>query len=307
VLALGAGFHPYLTGRENIYVNGAILGMSRSEIEAKIESIIKFAGIGDFIDAPLSTYSSGMRVRLGFSIAIATKPDLLLLDEVIAVGDRAFKARCYNELDKMAGNTAIIYVSHHMPKVERVCSDIMVLDHGKIRFQSGEVSKGIEYYLSQFAPDQVSISGSGEARVDNFRLSSGEGLVSDEGPFEMNYLDDLLMEFALSLDSRVQNALVKVSFYDKEFNVISTSFSNLCDFEIKNSSSQIELFTRFPKLQLSPGAYCVFLAIRDQDSGKVLVKYHNIAELRIVGNFNAYAPFHLRSEWGLRKPNETEV
>ena len=101
LISLGAGFHPHMTGRENIYLNDAILGMSHKEIDSKIGSILNFAELGDFIEAPISTYSSGMRVRLGFSIAIAIKPDILLLDEVLAVGDRNFKAKCYREIDKL--------------------------------------------------------------------------------------------------------------------------------------------------------------------------------------------------------------
>ena len=114
LIALGAGFHPYFSGRENIYLNGAILGISRGELDAQFDKIVEFSEIGDFIDAPVATYSSGMRVRLGFSVAIAMKPDVLLIDEVLAVGDLGFKVKCLNEINELMKNAAVIFVSHSM-------------------------------------------------------------------------------------------------------------------------------------------------------------------------------------------------
>jgi lipopolysaccharide transport system ATP-binding protein len=107
LISVGAGFHAHMTGRENIYLNGSILGLSREEIDSKFEEITDFAEIGDFLDAPVATYSSGMRIRLGFSIATAIEPDVLLLDEILAVGDAKFRNKCYNRIGKMQNNTWI--------------------------------------------------------------------------------------------------------------------------------------------------------------------------------------------------------
>lgn len=118
LIAVGAGFHPHMTGRENIYLNGTILGMTRKEIDSKFEDIVEFAEIGDFLDAPVSTYSSGMRMRLGFSIAIAVKPSFLLIDEMLAVGDLRFRTKCLNQLNHMKKRgVSFILVSHNMTNI----------------------------------------------------------------------------------------------------------------------------------------------------------------------------------------------
>lgn len=133
LLQLGAGFHPELTGRENIYLNATLLGHKRTEIEEKIDEIIAFAEIGDFIETPLRTYSSGMQARLGFSVATAWQPDILILDEVLSVGDMEFQQKCYQRMSSFRANGAtVLMVSHNMKRVETICERAMWIDHGKI-------------------------------------------------------------------------------------------------------------------------------------------------------------------------------
>jgi homopolymeric O-antigen transport system ATP-binding protein len=133
LIEVGSGFHPELTGRENIYLSGSILGMRRREITDKLSSIIEFAGVRQFIDTPVKRYSSGMYVRLGFSIAAHLQPDILLLDEVLAVGDAAFQAKCYDRIRKMKSNgTTIVFISHDLTAVEFLCDRAMLLSGGKI-------------------------------------------------------------------------------------------------------------------------------------------------------------------------------
>ncbi len=131
LIALGAGFNPILTGRENVYVNGAVLGLSKREISERIDEIIDFAEIGDFIEAPVQSYSSGMQVRLGFAVATAMKPDVLLLDEVLAVGDAEFQAKCYRRIGKILEDTAVVLVSHFPHHVRKVCDTAMWLSKGR--------------------------------------------------------------------------------------------------------------------------------------------------------------------------------
>jgi ABC-type polysaccharide/polyol phosphate transport system ATPase subunit len=159
LIALGAGFNPILTGRENIYVNGAVLGLTRREIDEKIEEIIDFSEIRDFIDAPVQSYSSGMAVRLGFSIATHCHPDVLLLDEVLAVGDAGFQAKCFNVLAKFRENgTAFILVSHNMHHISRHCDQVLYLKRGGI-VHLGGVETGIEHFLKDMHSQEASSSG----------------------------------------------------------------------------------------------------------------------------------------------------
>jgi len=151
LIAVGAGFHPHMTGRENIYLNGTILGMTRREIDGQLDDIIAFADIGDFLEAPVSTYSSGMRVRLGFAIAIHSEPDILLVDEILAVGDIGFQLKCFNRLGELRQKgVATVLVTHNLHHITTFCTKVLVLNKGKKIF-AGNVEEGLEVYKKTFS------------------------------------------------------------------------------------------------------------------------------------------------------------
>jgi ABC-2 type transport system ATP-binding protein len=147
LLELGSGFHPELSGRENVYLNGSILGMSRRDIDARFDAIVDFAGIGGFIDQPVKNYSSGMYVRLGFSVAINVDPDILLVDEVLAVGDAAFQERCLEKFAEFrrAGKTTVL-VSHAMGSLRQLCDQAAWLEHGRL-VRAGPASELVDRYV----------------------------------------------------------------------------------------------------------------------------------------------------------------
>lgn len=148
LIGVGAGFHPMLTGKENIYINGVILGMSQKEIDRKFESIVEFADIGDFLDTPVKNYSSGMLVRLGFALAIFCEPDILLVDEVLAVGDQKFQEKCLKKLKDIAvSETTLLFVSHDMTAIRQLCHKTMILSCGRVRDLLPS-EKAIEKYLA---------------------------------------------------------------------------------------------------------------------------------------------------------------
>lgn len=151
MLALAAGFHPELTGRENIYFNGAILGLGAADMRENIDRIVDFSELSDFIDAPVKTYSDGMLMRLGFSIAVETDPDILLIDEVLAVGDAEFQEKCYDRIEafKRAGRT-IVFVTHDLQAARRVASRAVWLSAGKI-LADGSTVEVIDQYLHSLA------------------------------------------------------------------------------------------------------------------------------------------------------------
>ena len=150
MLEVGTGFHPELTGRENIYLNGAILGMSKEEVDRKIEDIIDFSECRQFIDTPVKRYSSGMYVKLAFSVAAHLDSEILIMDEVLAVGDMKFQQKCLRKMQDVAENEGrtILYVSHNMNTIRQLCDRCIVLDKGKLIFQ-GNVEKAIEIYMNQ--------------------------------------------------------------------------------------------------------------------------------------------------------------
>ena len=187
LIALGAGFNPILTGRENIYVNGAVLGLSKKEIDAKYDEIVDFAEIGEFIDAPVQSYSSGMNVRLGFAIATALNPDVLLLDEVLAVGDANFQAKCYRRIGNVLKNSAVILVSHYAHHITKICDKAILLDHGRSRLCGAPTDVLIEYNseigrLSAQPTEPLTILG---AEVSSAKISWASPKVDHGGKLEI--------------------------------------------------------------------------------------------------------------------------
>jgi ABC-2 type transport system ATP-binding protein/lipopolysaccharide transport system ATP-binding protein len=154
LIELGAGFHPEISGRENIFINGIMLGLSKKEITEKFDDIVRFAELEEFIDAPVKTYSSGMHMRLGFSVAINVNPDILLIDEVLAVGDASFVPKCLDRIDDFRRRKkTILFVSHDLSTVEKICDRVIWLKNGKIQTM-GEPKRVVDAYLQDIAEKQ---------------------------------------------------------------------------------------------------------------------------------------------------------
>lgn len=180
LLEVGTGFHPELTGRENIFLNGAILGMTKNEIRSKFDEIVDFAEVESFLDTPVKRYSSGMYVRLAFAVAAHLDPEILVIDEVLAVGDAAFQKKCLGKMrDVASGGRTVLFVSHNMPMVKRLCSRAIVLENGNPTF-NGEVEQGIQFYINQSKAlseerplsAREDRSGNGKLRFTEVRISS---------------------------------------------------------------------------------------------------------------------------------------
>ena len=188
LIEVGSGFHPELTGRENVYLSGSILGMRRREITEKLERIVEFAGVHAFIDTPVKRYSSGMYLRLGFSIAAHLEPDILLLDEVLAVGDAAFQMKCLDRISELhrQGRT-IVFISHDLAAVERLCSLVLLLRRGQIvaagraRDVIDEYEKGGSTYSETEPQVQAHAILSGEVEITSVECFGADGRPGGEG------------------------------------------------------------------------------------------------------------------------------
>lgn len=157
LIATGAGFHPQLTGRENVFLNAAVLGMSDAETRRKFDDIADFADLGKFLDSPVGHYSSGMTARLGFSVAIHVDSDIFLADEVLAVGDKPFKKKCLEKMQEIRdGGRTLFYVSHAAGAVRRMCDRVLVLEKGKLAFDGG-VDEGIKFVKYDGGPDEENV------------------------------------------------------------------------------------------------------------------------------------------------------
>lgn len=173
LLELGAGFHPELSGRENIYLNASILGMTTKEVDARFDEIVDFAGLERFIDTPVKNYSSGMYVRLGFSVAVQADPDVLMIDEVLAVGDESFQRKCNERLSELRNSgTTIVVVSHSLGTLRNICDRVAWLEHGDLR-GVGDTSEMIDRYLGEVEVDR------GTPPAEGARWGSGEVLIDE--------------------------------------------------------------------------------------------------------------------------------
>ncbi len=189
MLEVGTGFNGEMTGRENIYMNGAILGMTKAEIDAKMEQIIEFSEVRDFIDTPVKRYSSGMYVKLAFSVAAHLDSEIMIMDEVLAVGDMAFQKKCLDKMREAANGEGrtVLYVSHNMNTIRQLCDRCIVLDKGKVVFE-GDVEKAIEVYMGTLGSTKVYYEYTRQQRsnarsTEDFKLSSLR-ILSDDGVFE---------------------------------------------------------------------------------------------------------------------------
>jgi ABC-type polysaccharide/polyol phosphate transport system ATPase subunit len=206
LLELGAGFHPELTGRENIFLNGSILGLTKKQLSRRFDEIVDFAGLEQFIDIPVKNYSSGMYVRLGFSVAINVDPDILLVDEVLSVGDAEFQRKCAEKFDELieSGKTVVI-VSHALDTIRNLADTVAWLEHGELR-RLGKSSEVIDEYLTETHADRTSDGahgqrwGTGEARIEKLELLDASGQpvkrvrTGDTVVFRLHYKSDALVQ-----------------------------------------------------------------------------------------------------------------
>jgi lipopolysaccharide transport system ATP-binding protein len=300
LISVGAGFHPHMTGRENIYLNGSILGMTREEIDAKSQGIVDFADIGYFLDAPVSTYSSGMRVRLGFSIAMSIEPDLLLLDEILAVGDAGFRAKCYDATGELMKNAAIVFVSHNMSAINRICDSVAVMENGSLRHFS-DTGEGIEHYLTSMK-DSLTSKGmkhsNGQVNIDNIRLRGVDG--SDE----VRIGEHFEVSFEITLESEIKEAIIYIHILSR-WDQSSLAFSSNIQHPLKNKGKKQFIRFAVPQLTMSPGDYSLSIVIHEVENHIQLLWYHGILPFTVEGKSCFRAPVTLLGDWEIiDKPHD---
>lgn len=210
LIALGAGFNPILTGRENIYINASILGLSKKETDSKLEDIIQFSGINKSIDSPVQTYSSGMQVRLGFAVATALAPDIILLDEVLAVGDAIFRNKCYQRLGERKQTSCAIFVSHNMSQIELFCNKVIVLSEGHVVFE-GTTREGISIYENLIENDEVD-----DIKVFEKITLPLKDVNIHFDTTKVSYENYLTLRLNITSECFISKAILKIVFYDQQ-------------------------------------------------------------------------------------------
>lgn len=278
LIALGAGFNPILTGRENIYVNGAVLGLTKRQIDAKLEEIIDFADIREFIDSPVQSYSSGMQVRLGFSIATSVEPDVLLLDEVLAVGDIAFRVKCFERVGRLLKKAAVILVSHNMAQIPRLCNRILYSDRGRGTLFSS-VEEGINAYLMAHNSRNGCKQDEAEMLVSGITSARISVTPSETVTFEkvsVSVTIEAYQPFKVGLV--VGNFITPDGREGAEFRVTPAPGS------VQINAGVTQLSLEIPAIPFSSGCYLLNLAIFDETKKVPLVHFIEGSKLTITGS-----------------------
>jgi len=270
LLEIGTGFHPELTGRENIYLNGAVLGMTKIEIDYKLDEIVDFSGIELYIDTPVKRYSSGMYVRLGFAVAAHLDPEILIVDEVLAVGDYAFQKKCLGKLDDIStdGKT-VIFVSHNIPSIQKLCTKAGLLHGGKL-VHLGETNSVIENYLER----KERLGGSSKiiySEDQEIQLKFCGLLDKDDNIiYSLNSGDDMVLSFLVDSKIVINDATISIGINTNYDIRVSTLHSKLSNVVINLNLGQNHINCRTTKFYLSPGEYNLDVKIYDS-KGKTII------------------------------------
>jgi lipopolysaccharide transport system ATP-binding protein len=287
IIALGAGFNPILSGRENILINLSVLGISKLEAKARMDEIIDFAELGDFIDAPVQSYSSGMQVRLGFAVATLLQPDVLILDEVLSVGDARFRAKCNKKMSEIIGNSATIIVSHHQAELSRICHSGIYLECGKAGSKNDLKTLYQDYKKRE---DTRDIERSLASRIDKASLITSysrlEFSMFIDAPRPTTSTSCVGLSISFNLDSEVNIKSAFVNILD-EFEDIHATLP-LSDLKYI-PSGMVSIKVSTGRLMLSPSRYFLHLYIDTSDKG-LLVSALRAAELIVDdGPLDAYS------------------
>ncbi|MDD5708832.1 MAG: ABC transporter ATP-binding protein [Kiritimatiellae bacterium] len=274
LLELGAGFHPDLTGRENVYLYGAIMGIPRRRMQARFDAVAEFAGIGDFMDQPVKHYSSGMYVRLGFAVAVEVDPDILLVDEVLAVGDTAFQRQCLEKMRafRQAGKTMLI-ISHDLHTVSAVADRILLLDHGEVK-GLGDPDEVVSAYRRQHRAEAADSPqprewGTGEARIVSFQVSGLDGKIPS------CYAADggLRVRIEYAAEQPIADPVIGFSIADAKGRVVHGSNTQLAGFALPDVEGHGALTLTLPRLGLARGNYLLSLSLHSADHRR---NYHRL-------------------------------
>jgi lipopolysaccharide transport system ATP-binding protein len=299
LLEVGTGMHPELTGRENIYLNGAILGMTKVEIKDKIDAIVEFSGCQMYIDTPVKRYSSGMRVRLGFAVAAFLEPEIMVVDEVLAVGDAEFQKKAIGKMKDISegGGKTVLFVSHNMASIQVLCTRLVVLDNGQVLFD-GNVEEGIQEYLLKNNDREIEINNSDLTTVEK-RVGSGEVLFSRVEFYSYfkngQKTDSLLTGNKFQIDiffkkivpDVLLGMVMSIGFYNMDGSFMFACRSDSVGFQMRIDNDLSKVSIVIDKLPLIEGEYSYTLI--SYQSGNIVDWIKNAGVVRIEeGDFYGY-------------------
>ena len=283
LLEVGTGFHPELTGKENIYLNGAILGMTKSEIKSKFDEIVDFSGVERYIDTPVKRYSSGMYVRLAFAVAAHLEPEILIVDEVLAVGDQEFQDKCIGKMKDVSGSgRTVLFVSHNMTAIKALCSRAILLENGKVSV-NGSVADVIEEYLSNNLrtdysgkiPEEASVINTGQAKFSHIFLKNSK----NEYTQDVFFKSSIKLFLHLNVYEFIRDAIIDVRIATKQGVLLTHSMNKYEDYTIDLETGN-RIFEVTLQNDLQPGNYSITIGVH-YPSGATIEFVENILDFRI--------------------------
>lgn len=287
LLEVGTGFHPELTGRENVYLSGAILGMRKAEIERKYDEIVAFAELEKFMDTPVKRFSSGMYVRLAFGVAAYLEPEILLVDEVLSVGDAEFQKKCLGKMDNVAkGGRTVLFVSHNMGAVNRLCKRTILLERGKIS-EIGETRKIVKKYLSSHTlvtgfwecPPYSTSSDVSEIKLLMSRILLQNGQPAAKVDFDKPFQ----VELKYKVNSPVNGCVLGLQILDNRGRAVLTTWDTDCNdvFSVSRQRGVYSSICKFPAHLIRPGVYSLSIAAHVPNI-RILDLYENVLNFEVL-------------------------
>ncbi|MCR4795894.1 MULTISPECIES: ABC transporter ATP-binding protein [Ruminococcus] len=317
LIELGAGFHPDMSGRENIYTNAAIFGLTKKEIDARLDDIVEFSELADFIDNPVRTYSSGMYMRLAFSVAINVDADILLIDEILAVGDANFQAKCFNKLREIkAQGTTIVIVSHSLGQIEQICDRSIWIHEGLIKAEGPPKEIDLEYldYMSRKRQELMKAAeaadekeetteeeqgkrwGSGQARIKRVRSFAADG--TEQSVFRIG--EDIKLVVDYTVKKPVDDAVFGVGVFDlngTQCYGTNTRIDKVPDF-VLDKDGTVEILLK--KVMLLGGAYNLDIAI-EQGEGIPVDYYRQAHKIEMISAEGDAGVFRIEHTWNFQR------
>ena len=303
LIEVGSGFHPELTGRENVYLSGSILGMKRREIQAKFDRIVEFSGVGDFIDTPVKWYSSGMYVRLGFAVAAHLEPDILLVDEVLAVGDAAFQVQCIERLNELRrSGMTMLFISHDLISIERLCDRVGLLERGRL-IAHGAPHDVVTTYQHLVAGAQVAAMADASApathaaaRVEDVTFHDGNGTEVCSA----HTGEPLVARVHYVVNRLVNDAVVELFYYSRDGRVLHCQQSTAVaggELTLQEGAAAIEF--SMPGVGLQPGIYAIGATIRERTGAETIDWWYGRTALCVEPGRSVRGYFYTPHDWRL--------
>lgn len=298
LIEVGAGFHPMLTGRENIYINGSILGMSKREIDRTFDEIVNFSGINDFIDSPVKHYSSGMYVRLGFAVAVHSNPDILLIDEVLAVGDINYRLKCMEKIKEFQrSGKSIIFVSHDISAVKKICQRCVWIQNGEIK-KIGNANETADLFADHMRKIRSTFVENTSVQSEFLKILGvfSEGS-NGEKKEDFNYGDTVCIRIQYELSKPIYGLVFGIALFSGDNICVSALNTGIDGIKLKETPGRNEVCIEYPAINLLAGTYYFDIGFFEEKAVTPFVYLARVMEISVKSSYLGEGLLIMEHKW----------